>query len=101
MKDYSPQRRRVHRGCFLIPLLRDLSASALKIVADPSFGGSAVQFPSPCSEIALAGLATQKPDYPILKTQTMTEYYAHDINNSRNDSAFARKNLYTNRTLRQ
>jgi hypothetical protein len=32
---------------FLIPLLRDLSASALKIVAGPSFGGSAMQPPSP------------------------------------------------------
>jgi len=31
--------------------LRDLSASA-------------VQFPSPCDEIALARLATQKPEYP-------------------------------------
>src|SRR3989337_4157770 len=51
VKDYSPQRRRVHRGYFLLPLLRDLSASA-------------VQFPSPCTEIALARLATRKPEYP-------------------------------------
>jgi hypothetical protein len=64
VKDYSPQRCRVHRGYLLLPFLPDLSASALKIVADPSFGGSAVQFPSPCTEIALARLATQKPEYP-------------------------------------
>jgi hypothetical protein len=55
--------RRVHRGYFLLPLFRDLGASALKIVADPSFGGSAVQIPSPCTEIALAELATQNPEY--------------------------------------
>ena len=34
-------------------LLRALSASALKIVADPSFGGSAVQSPSPASQECL------------------------------------------------
>ena len=45
--------------------LRDLSVSALKIVADPCFGGSAVQSPSPCTEIELARLATQKPEEPI------------------------------------
>jgi len=51
MKDYSPQRRRVHGGYFLLPLLLcDLSASA-------------VESPSPCTEIALAKLTTQKPEY--------------------------------------
>jgi hypothetical protein len=34
VKDDSPQRRRVHRCYFQVPLLRALSASALKIVAD-------------------------------------------------------------------
>ncbi len=62
-----------HAICFICGLpeeavrltfLRDLSASALKFVADPSFGGSAVQSPSPCTEIALARLATQTPEYP-------------------------------------
>ena len=52
-KEYSPQRHRVRRvrSIFLIKnsLLRALRASALKVVADPSFGGSAVQSPSPCA----------------------------------------------------
>ena len=52
VKDYSPQRRGVHRCYFLLPLLRDLSASA-------------VQFPSPRTEIALARLVAQKPEYPV------------------------------------
>ena len=57
VKKYSPQRHRVRRDrrIFLIKnsLLRVLRASALKTVADPSFGGSAVQSPNPASQESL------------------------------------------------
>jgi hypothetical protein len=53
-------------------LLRALRASALKTVADPSFGGSAVQSPSPYAEITLPGLTIRKPEDPIMKTTTQT-----------------------------
>ena len=57
VRKYSPQRRRVRRDqrVFLIKnsLLCVLRASALKTVADPSFGGSAVQSPSPASQECL------------------------------------------------
>jgi hypothetical protein len=41
---------------FLFDLLRALRASALKIVADPSFGGSAVQTPIPAPQESLKSL---------------------------------------------
>jgi hypothetical protein len=53
-------------------LLGVLRASALKTVADPSFGGSAVQSPSPYAEITLPGLTIRKPEDPIMKTTTQT-----------------------------
>ena len=60
VKDYSPQRRRVHTGYFLLPFLRNLS---IRRHAQDRL--SAVQIPSPrTEEIALARLATQKPEYP-------------------------------------
>jgi hypothetical protein len=47
IKKYSPQRHGVRSAEHLLinnSLLGALSASALKIVADPSFGGSAVSY---------------------------------------------------------
>jgi len=45
--------------------LRDLRGSTGSPRPEPVEGrASAVQIPSPCTEIALARLATQKPEYP-------------------------------------
>jgi hypothetical protein len=60
VEQYSPQRHGVRRDrrTFLIKnsLLSVLRASALKTVADPSFGGSAVQSPSLASQESLKTL---------------------------------------------
>ena len=53
---------------FLFDFLRDLRGSTGSPRPEPVEGrASAVQFPTPCTEIEFARLATQKPEYPTFK----------------------------------
>jgi len=72
VKEYSPQRHSP-RGIAArystgqeFTWFDNLTMSGRKPLTLSLSKGSAVEFPSPYTEIALAGLATQKPEYPSI-----------------------------------